>query len=78
MTSLPAETLGLDGRGVVARGAFADIVVLDAAIVGDEATLSQPRQKARGIEAVFVNGTLAYDGDGMTKELAGSVLRARP
>jgi N-acyl-D-amino-acid deacylase len=63
---------------VLSRGAFADIVVLDAAVVGDEATLAQPRQKARGIDAVFVNGTLAYDSGGMTKALAGSVLRARP
>lgn len=77
MTSLPAETMGLDGRGVLARGAFADIVVLDAEVACDEATLDEPRRKARGIDAVLVNGTLAYDGNGLTGELAGSVLRSR-
>ncbi len=75
MTSLPAETIGLEGRGVLTEGAFADLVVFDAGLVCDQATLDQPRQRARGIDRVFVNGTLAYESDRLTGALAGSVLR---
>lgn len=76
MTSLPAETIGLEGRGRLEPGAFADIVVFDPDAIEDEATLDEPRQKASGIEAVFVNGTLVYEHGKLTGELPGSPLRA--
>ena len=75
MTSLPADTIGLEGRGRLQKGAWADIVVFDPDVVRDEATLDEPRRHARGIDAVFVNGTLTYERDQLTGELAGSILR---
>ena len=75
MTSLPADTIGLEGRGRLQQGAWADIVVLDADAIRDEATLENPRRKAAGIDAVLVNGTLTFEHGKLTGELAGSILR---
>lgn len=77
MTSLPADTIGLEGRGRLEPGAWADIVVFDPNAVCDEATLDDPRRHARGIDAVFVNGTLTYEHGKLTGALAGSQLRRR-
>lgn len=77
MTSLPADTIGLEGRGRLEPGAWADIVVFDPNAVRDEATLDDPRRHARGIDAVFVNGTLTYEHGKLTGALAGSQLRRR-
>ena len=76
MTSLPADTIGLKGRGRIEKGAFADLVIFDAAAIGDEATLDTPRRKARGIEAVIVNGAFIYEKGRLTGELPGHVLRS--
>ena len=64
MTSLPAGVLGLKDRGVIRRGARADLVVFDPARVRDSATYLQPQQLAEGFRYVFVNGVAVID-DGM-------------
>jgi N-acyl-D-aspartate/D-glutamate deacylase len=58
MTSLPAEVFGLTDRGVIRVGAFADLVVFDAATIGDRATYSSPFLPPRGILDVIVNGVV--------------------
>jgi N-acyl-D-aspartate/D-glutamate deacylase len=73
MTSLPAERFGLDGRGRIAEGAFADLVVLDPASVRDVATFDDPHRFPEGIRAVVVNGAVAWDGGAI--ERAGRALR---
>jgi N-acyl-D-amino-acid deacylase len=56
MTSLPASNLGLDQRGLLKAGYFADVVVFDPATIQDHATFEKPRQLATGVSEVFVNG----------------------
>lgn len=56
MTSLPADRFGLVGRGRLAVGNFADLVLLDPATVREGATYEEPLRIARGILTVFVNG----------------------
>ncbi len=56
MSALPAANLGLDHRGRLEEGMFADVVVFDPAKVGDRATFEKPHQYAVGIKDVFVNG----------------------
>jgi N-acyl-D-aspartate/D-glutamate deacylase len=56
LTSLPAENLGLDHRGRLAVGYFADIVVFDREAVTDRATYENPHQLAIGMDSVLVNG----------------------
>lgn len=75
MTSAPASKFGLQGRGVLRAGAFADIVVFDPATVADKATWTNPHQYPAGILHVIVNGSVAVrDGEHIGKP-AGRVLR---
>jgi N-acyl-D-aspartate/D-glutamate deacylase len=73
MTSLPADRFALAGRGRVEPNAFADLVVFDPAAIEDAATFERPHAFARGIDAVIVNGRVAWDGS--SGEHAGRALR---
>jgi N-acyl-D-aspartate/D-glutamate deacylase len=77
MTSLPADTLGLTGRGRLEPGAYADIVVFDRDVIRDAATLDDPRRPAVGVEHVLVNGSVAYTRGKLSGKLAGTTLRRR-
>jgi N-acyl-D-glutamate deacylase/N-acyl-D-amino-acid deacylase len=63
MTGLPAARFGLHGRGRIAVGGCADLVLFDPARVRDTASFHDPIRAAEGIDAVWVNGQLAYDGE---------------
>ncbi len=56
LTGFPATNLGLDHRGFIRKGMFADVVVFDPATIADRATYSEPHQYATGMKHVFVNG----------------------
>ena len=56
LSGLPATNLGLDHRGFVREGMFADVVVFDPATIADRATFEKPHQYAVGMKHVFVNG----------------------
>ena len=60
MTGLTARTFGLQDRGVLRPGAYADITVFDPATVSEGATFKQPIAPAPGIETVVVNGTVVW------------------
>jgi N-acyl-D-amino-acid deacylase len=64
LSALPATNLGLDHRGFVQDGMFADVVVFDPATIADRATFDKPHQYAVGMKHVFVNGVqVLKDGD---------------
>jgi len=56
MTSVPARRFGIRGRGVIEKGAFADIAVWDEAKFRSAATYDKPHQFAEGVKLVLVNG----------------------
>ena len=56
MTSMPADRFGLGGRGRIAVGAFADLVIFDPANISEGATFERPIAPAKGIDRVMVNG----------------------
>lgn len=75
MTSLPAQRLSLDDRGLVSPGMWADIVVFDPDTVTDKATFFEPHQYSEGFEYVLINGEVVIDQGEYTSILAGKVLR---
>jgi N-acyl-D-amino-acid deacylase len=76
-TSLPASHMGLEGRGLLRPGYWADIVVFDPDTIIDTATFQLPHQYPEGIQFVLVNGTVTVEGKLMTGSRAGQVLRAK-
>jgi N-acyl-D-amino-acid deacylase len=74
MTGLTAKTFGLKDRGVLKKGAHADITVFDAATVGEAASFAQPIQPAKGIDAVIVNGALVWRSGKATGARPGRIL----
>jgi N-acyl-D-amino-acid deacylase len=64
LSGLPATTLGLDRRGFLKEGMFADVVVFDPATIADAATFEQPHQYSVGVRHVLVNGVpVLKDGE---------------
>jgi N-acyl-D-amino-acid deacylase len=60
MTGLTSADFGLAQRSTLKVGHPADVVVFDAKTIADVATFADPVQPARGIDAVVVNGRLAW------------------
>jgi N-acyl-D-amino-acid deacylase len=75
MTSLPAAHFGFSGRGVIAEGAAADLVVFDPATVKDEATYPAPHAYASGMPHVIVNGVFVVRDGKVTGARPGQILR---
>ncbi len=75
LTSLPAENLRISGRGRLARGYAADVVVFDPARIQDHATYEHPHQYATGVRHVLVNGTPVIRDGEHTGALPGQVVR---
>ncbi|MEX2534505.1 MAG: D-aminoacylase [Trueperaceae bacterium] len=75
MTGLPARRLGLEGRGELQEGNWADVVILSPDDVQDLATLQRPHVYPRGIQHVIVNGGIAVENGAPTSARTGQVLR---
>ncbi|WP_280342421.1 N-acyl-D-amino-acid deacylase family protein [Nocardia neocaledoniensis] len=75
LTGRPAARLRLAERGLIRPGYAADLVVFDPASIHDSATFEQPRQQARGIQHVLVNGAFALADGTPTGVRAGRALR---
>ncbi|MBI2771296.1 MAG: D-aminoacylase [Burkholderiales bacterium] len=64
MTGLPAQRFGLRGRGILAEGNAADLVVFDPDHIREGSTYENPTGPAIGIDCVIVNGQIAmWKGD---------------
>ena len=59
-TSLPAAVFGLKERGIIAPGAYADLVLLDPGHFNSPADFVCPHQTAQGVSSVWVNGNMSY------------------
>lgn len=74
MTSVPAQRFGLRKRGVLAKGAFADLVIWDEATFMAKATYVRPHQFSDGVSLVMVNGVVPYANGLFTGRRAGRFL----
>lgn len=75
-TAAGAQRFGITDRGVVRKGAAADLVVFDPATVSDTPPIgAQPAGKPAGIRHVFINGKhVVKDGIATGERRAGRVL----
>ncbi|HEY1251703.1 MAG TPA: D-aminoacylase [Thermoanaerobaculia bacterium] len=75
MTSFAAEAAGLENRGLIKEGFWADLAVFDPATVNSRATFEKPNQYSEGMPYVAVNGVLVVDGGKVTGAAPGKALR---
>ena len=74
MTSLPAQAIRIEKRGLLKPGMYADIVILKPENIRDTATFQQPHQYPLGIDRVIVNGQIALDHSEVVNHKAGRIL----
>lgn len=74
MTGEAAKRFGLPGRGLIAKGAFADIAVWREDGFKALATYADPHRFAAGVELVMVNGVAEYERGRFTGRRGGRFL----
>lgn len=74
MTSLPAKTFNLKDRGMIAKGAIADVVVFDPKTISDKATASKPTTLSVGMKYVYVSGVPTLAAGKMTGRRNGKIV----
>lgn len=74
MTAFPAQKIGIEKRGLLKKGYFADVAIFDEKKIVDKATFKHPYQYSVGVEHVVINGKVAVENGVHTGELAGAVL----
>ncbi len=62
MAGLPSFILGLNDRGLLKTGNYADILIFDPKQVKDLSTYEDPHQLATGFDYVILNGKVVYTG----------------
>jgi N-acyl-D-aspartate/D-glutamate deacylase len=76
ITSLPLrKVFGVQDRGTLAEGMYADMVLFDYEHLQEHNDFQHPSRYPDGIKYVFVNGRVVYNGNGITGERTGKVLR---
>ena len=71
---LPASTIGMSGRGLIALGMAADIVVFDPQTIIDHSTYENPSLPSEGVKYVLVNGKTALKNGVATGVWGGRAL----
>lgn len=77
VTGKPADWLGLEGRGYLKEGYWADINVFSPKELRTNENYLEPVQYPSGISHVFVNGTMVIKDGEHTEARPGKVLRRK-
>ena len=75
MTTLAASAVGIEKRGELREGYYADVVVMDWANLQVRHDYLKPRDSVDGIKYVFVNGTLCVENRHVSNAASGRMLR---
>ena len=67
MTGKSASVFGLENRGTIDVGNYADLVIFNPETVIDKASYQSPKLHADGIENVLVNGEVVWQEDSAPK-----------
>lgn len=74
MTSMPAERLNLQNRGILKEGYFADVNIFALNEFRDRAVYENSKQLSEGLSYVFIDGKPAIKDGRMQKERCASLL----
>jgi N-acyl-D-aspartate/D-glutamate deacylase len=77
MTGLSAEHLGINDRGIIASGNFADLVLFNPDTVIDNADIKNGKALSSGIEMVWVNGEVVYQAQKPTGIYSGRLIKRK-
>ena len=75
MTGAPASKFNLKKRGLLKKGNFADIIVLDQDIIASPASTENPYQYSEGVDLVMINGEIVLRDGKYNGNRNGQVLR---
>jgi N-acyl-D-amino-acid deacylase len=75
ISGLAAANVGIQRRGELRPGYYADLVLFDPATIIDRATPTDPFQLSTGVERVWVNGQLVFAGGKTTGAFPGRLIR---
>lgn len=75
MTGLPAQKFGLEGKGLLAEGYGADVVIFESTRLNSPATKDNPYQYSEGIDYVIVNGKVTLEDGKVLWERYGKILK---
>jgi N-acyl-D-amino-acid deacylase len=77
-TSLAASHAGITERGLIDVGYYGDLVLFDPESIIDRSTSVEPHAVSVGIDKVWVNGQLVFDGGRTTGMRPGMPVRRSP
>ena len=75
MTGLSAQQMGIQKRGSIKTGYYADLVIFNPETVSDQATVADPHKLSEGIEIVCVNGTIVFENKKTTELYPGKIIK---
>jgi N-acyl-D-aspartate/D-glutamate deacylase len=75
MTGLTAMNLGIEDRGIIKAGNYADLVLFNPETVIDQATIENGKALSEGIDIVWVNGKIVYNSRKSTSEKPGMLVK---
>ncbi len=77
MTGAPAANIGLEKRGFLKSGYYADIVIFDLEKIVDRSEFTNPHKYSDGINYVIVNGKLTLVKGQHMGTMAGKILQRK-
>ncbi len=75
MTHFPAQTIGIQKRGLIKAGNFADLLIFEPEKIKANATYEQPHQLATGFDYVLVNGKVIIEQENFKEKITSTIGR---